>query len=329
MSVTPPPFDPELALTMDAIRERLPPTVTPEMVQPMRDAPPPVGIDEVLAGRPITRTDHTVPGHEGGEIEATVFARVGHTVAGPGILRFHGGGMVMGSRFAGIGQSLDWVERFDAVCVSVDYRLAPEHPDPYPVEDCYATLVWAVEHAADLGIDTGRVVVTGPSAGGGLAAGVALLARDRGGPALLGQLLVSPMLDDRSGHGLRAPDRRRRRVGRGSNEMGWNALLGDRRKTDAVSIYAAPARRPTWPGCPRRSSSAAAPRCSGTRTSRMRRASGRRGARRSLQRSGPGFHASDQLVPNARLSRDTTAAADAWHGAPPRPLTVGDGSCVG
>ena len=98
----------------------------------------------------------------------------------------------MGSRFAGINQTLTWVERFDAVCVTVDYRLAPEHPDPYPVEDCYATLVWTVEHAVELGVDTERIVVTGPSAGGGLAAGVALLARDRGGPALLGQMLVSP-----------------------------------------------------------------------------------------------------------------------------------------
>jgi acetyl esterase/lipase len=310
--VTPPPFDPELALTLDAIRERLPPTVTPEMVQPMRDAPPPVGIDEVLAGRPITRTDHTVPGHEGGEIEATVFARVGHTVAGPGILRFHGGGMVMGSRFAGIGQSLDWVERFDAVCVSVDYRLAPEHPDPYPVEDCYATLVWAVEHAADLGIDTGRVVVTGPSAGGGLAAGVALLARDRGGPALLGQLLVSPMLDDRndtvSAHQIDG-------VGvwdRGSNEMGWNALLGDRRKTDAVSIYAAPARATDLARLP-----SAFVECGSAEVFRdedVAYASGlwAAGSQAELHVWPGGFHASDQLAPNARLSRDTTAARDAW-----------------
>ena len=77
--MTRPPFDPELARTLEAIRDRLPPTVTPEMVQPMRDAPPPVGIDEVLAGRPITRSDYTIAGYEGGEIEATVFARDGHT----------------------------------------------------------------------------------------------------------------------------------------------------------------------------------------------------------------------------------------------------------
>ena len=186
----------------------------------------------------------------------------------------------MGSRFAGISRPT-WVERFDAVCVTVDYRLAPEHPDPGPVEDRYATLVWTVQHAAELGIDPERLVVTGPSAGGGLAAGVALLARDRGGPALLGQMLVSPMLDDRnetvSAHQIDG-------VGvwdRGSNDMGWNALLGDRRGTDAVSVYAAPARATDLAGLPPRSSSAAVPRCSGTRTSRMPRRSGPPGARPS------------------------------------------------
>jgi acetyl esterase/lipase len=310
--MTYPPFDPELAPTLEAIRERLPPTVTAEMVQPMRDAPLPVGIDEVLAGRPITRHDVTVRGYEGGEIDATVFARDGHTGAGPGILRFHGGGMVMGSRFGGIGQTLTWVERFDAVCVTVDYRLAPEHPDPGPVEDCYATLVWTVEHAAELGIDAERIVVTGPSAGGGLAAGIALLARDRGGPTLLGQMLVSPMLDDRndtvSAHQIDG-------VGvwdRGSNDMGWTALLGDRRGSDTVSAYAAPARATDLTGLP-----PAYVECGSAEVFRdedVAYASGlwAAGSQAELHVWPGSFHASDQLAPNARLSQEMTAARDAW-----------------
>jgi acetyl esterase/lipase len=312
VSVTRPPFDPELALTLEAIRERLPPTVTPEMVQPMRDAPPPVTIDAVLAGRPITRRDHTLPGFEGGEIDATVFARDGHAGAGPGIVRFHGGGMVMGSRFAGISQTLTWVERFDAVCVTVDYRLAPEHPDPGPVEDCYATLVWTVEHAGELGIDAERIVVSGPSAGGGLAAGVALLARDRGGPALLGQMLVSPMLDDRndtvSAHQIDG-------VGvwdRSSNDTGWNALLGVRRGTDAVSVYAAPARAIDLAGLP-----PAFVECGSAEVFRdedVAYASGlwAAGSQAELHVWPGAFHASDQLAPSARLSQEMTAARDAW-----------------
>jgi acetyl esterase/lipase len=220
--------------------------------------------------------------------------------------------MVMGSRFAGINQTLAWVERFDAVCVTVDYRLAPEHPDPYPVEDCYATLVWTVEHAVELGIDTERIVVTGPSAGGGLAAGVALLARERGGPALLGQMLVSPMLDDRndtvSAHQIDG-------VGvwdRSSNDTGWNALLGDRRGTDAVSVYAAPARATDLAGLP-----SAFVECGSAEVfrdedvayaSRLWAA----GSQAELHVWPGGFHACDQLAPNARLSRDMTAARDAW-----------------
>lgn len=314
MSLTRPPFDPELAVTLEAIGDRLPPTVTPQMIQPMRDAPPAVTIEELLMGRPITRTDHTIPGFQDEQIPVTVFARDGHTDGGPAILRLHGGGMVMGSRFGGIVQPLDWVERFDAVCVAVDYRLAPEHPDPYPVEDCYATLLWTVEQAAELGVDPARIVVNGPSAGGGLAAGVALLARDRGGPELLGQLLVSPMLDDRnetvSSHQIDG-------VGvwdRGSNDTGWNALLGDRRGTDSVSIYAAPARATDLTGLP-----PAYLECGSTEVFRDEDVTyalslWAAGVQAELHVWPGAFHASDQLAPNAALSREAVAARDAWLG---------------
>ena len=96
MSLTRPPFDPELAVTLEAIGDRLPPTVTPQMIQPMRDAPPPVTIERLLMGRPITRTDHTIPGFQDGQIPVTVFARDGHTDGGPAILRLHGGVLTYG-----------------------------------------------------------------------------------------------------------------------------------------------------------------------------------------------------------------------------------------
>ncbi len=156
--------------------------------------------------------------------------------------------MVIGDRFGGV--DLEWVQRFDAVAISVEYRLAPEHPDPAPVRDCYAGLVWTAAHAGELGFDPERLIIAGGSSGGGLAAGTALMARDQGGPALAAQILLCPMLDDRnetiSSHqidGIGLWDRR-------SNDAGWDALLGNRRQTDQVSIYAAPARATDLSGLP-------------------------------------------------------------------------------
>ena len=245
-----PPYDPELAAALSVIGEQLPPTLTPEMIPLMRQAPLSLPIEEVLAGRPITHEEFTVPGYEGGEIVVSVFRRTDHVAGGPAVFHIHGGGMIIGDRFFGAEGFAEWVERYDAVVASVEYRLAPEHPDPVPVEDCYAGLQWFAAQADELGFDAGRVVVAGTSAGGGLSAGVALLCRDRGGPALSAQLLMCPMLDDRnetvSSHqyvGVGVWDR-------GSNDTGWDAYLGDRRGTDDVSIYAAPSRATDLSGLP-------------------------------------------------------------------------------
>lgn len=247
---TRPPFDPELQAVLAVLGEQLPSTLTPEMIPLMRQGNVTPPIEEILVGHEVTHREITIPGHEGADIVVSVFARVDHVAAGPGIFHTHGGGMIIGDRFTGIGVMLDWVERFDAVCVSVEYRLAPEFPDPYPVEDCYAGLVWTTQHAVELGIDADRVLIAGASAGGGLAAGTALLARDRRGPALIGQVLIYPMIDDRNdtvsshqidGEGV---------WDRTSNFTGWHALLGDRRGTDDVSIYAAPSRATDLSGLP-------------------------------------------------------------------------------
>lgn len=103
----------------------------------------------------------------------------------------------MGDCFLGLSTLLPWVDQMNVVLTTVEYRLAPEHPGPYPVEDYYAALVWLWTHAEELGGDRERIVVVGIGAGGGLAAGTALLARDRHEPPLLGQLLLCPTLDDR------------------------------------------------------------------------------------------------------------------------------------
>ncbi|KAJ5938299.1 hypothetical protein N7466_001433 [Penicillium verhagenii] len=116
----------------------------------------------------------------------------------PAIFYTHGGGMIAGNRFLGIGVILDWAEEFDMVCVSIEYRIPPEHPDPTPIEDCYAGLKWTSMNAKSLEINPDCLMIAGSSAGGGLAAGTALAARDRGGPLLCAQVLICPMLDDRN-----------------------------------------------------------------------------------------------------------------------------------
>jgi len=169
----------------------------------------------------------------------------------PGILHIHGGGYVLGSAEMTGPTDAAYASQLGAVVVSVDYRLSPETPYPGPVEDCYAGLAWLHAQAAALGVDPGRIVVTGESAGGGLAAALVLLARHRGEYAVAFQHLVFPMLDDRTvthpdpspyaGQFVWTPD---------SNRFGWTSLLGGPPGAANVSPFAAPARAGDLSGLP-------------------------------------------------------------------------------
>lgn len=233
-----PPYDPQL---LDAVMTA--PPFTDELLPVLRSHAASSPLEFALEGRDVDVTDHLVSGYGGAEIIVSVLRRRDHT--GPtaaAVYGIHGGGMILGDRWVGVETLISWVERYDAVAATVEYRLAPEFPDPVPVEDSYAGLVWFAEHAAELGFDPGRVLLFGGSAGGGLAAGTALLARDRGGPPIRAQLLSCPMLDDRDRtvsteqfDGLGPWDR-------GANRFGWRALLGDRVGTESVSHAAAPSR---------------------------------------------------------------------------------------
>jgi triacylglycerol lipase len=131
-------------------------------------------------------------------------------------------------------------ETLDCVVVSVDYRLAPESPFPAPVEDCYAGLAWTAAHADELGIDRERIVVVGQSAGGGLAAALALLVRDRAEIPLCYQLLIYPMIDDRN---TTTSSQLVTKVWtREANLLGWRCYLGHEPGVGEVSPYAAAAR---------------------------------------------------------------------------------------
>lgn len=191
-------------------------------------------------------TEFEAPSHDGYQVPLRLYTKDGAT-PGPLVVYLHGGGMIMGSVELYDRLVRNLTSRSGVAMLAPDYRLAPEHPDPTPVEDCYAGLKWAAEHAAEIGVDPNRIGVSGDSAGGGLAAGVALLARDRGGPALAGQILIYPMLDDRNTT-PRADAPEVMLWSYDDNITGWDALLGDRRGGDDVSPYAAPARAESLAG---------------------------------------------------------------------------------
>jgi acetyl esterase/lipase len=191
----------------------------------------------------VDTTDHMVPGAHGDpDVHVRRYTPVGLATPLPALLWIHGGGFVLGS-----------VERDDlvakhlskttgSVVVSVDYRLAPEHPFPAPLEDCYTALKWLAQNSDEFGVDSKRIAIGGASAGGGLAAGLALLARDRAQLRVCFQLLIYPMLDDRNIAPVSASTPDTFVWSRENNVMGWKAYLGDTFGTDAVSYYAAPSR---------------------------------------------------------------------------------------
>jgi acetyl esterase/lipase len=239
----------------------------PEIADALRQMPPAAGgfrFDQLPAMRAqrsaalaavqlsdlVERRDYTVPGSEGAP---DVVIRV-HRPAGerhdslPCVYWMHGGGYVVGSYEMEDLRFDKWCAALNCVGVAVEYRLSPETAYPGPLEDCYAGLKWVYEHAAEIGVDPGRIGIGGASAGGGLAAGLALLARDRGEIPLLFQLLVYPMIDDRmttassgwTGVPVWPP---------ASNRQGWAAYLGTLTGGD-VPIYAAAARATDLGGLP-------------------------------------------------------------------------------
>jgi len=226
MTLSRPALDPELARLLAQLPTA--PALDADTLPLLRQYRVPA--EALLEGRSIERQEMTIAAADGAELPLSVFRPAGRdaTHAAPCIYWLHGGGMVMGDRFANLDIPLEWLERFGAVVVTLDYRLAPEAGGATLVEDGYAGLVWTAAHAAELGIDAARIVVAGASAGGGLTAGLTLLARDRGGPAIAAQVLICPMLDHRndsvsSQQYVEGPAT----WTLGANAFGWQALLGD------------------------------------------------------------------------------------------------------
>jgi acetyl esterase/lipase len=195
----------------------------------------------------VVRTDHTIPGDPAVPVRVHRAADVSGAL--PCVYSIHGGGYVLGSYTMDDAAFDSWCPKLGIVGVSVEYRLAPETPYPGPLEDCYTGLKWVYDHADELGVDRDRIGISGISAGGGLAAALGLLARDRGEVPLAFQLLNCPMLDDRQQTASSQLDGLAV-WSRDTNTFGWRCYLGDLYGTDEVPYTAAPARCQDLSGLP-------------------------------------------------------------------------------
>ncbi len=215
-----------------------------------------VGMEQMSAMAPepensgVRWTEECITAPAGHELAVRIYTPEAAKGVLPAILHIHGGGYVMGSVTTNHNSNILLCAATDAVIVSVDYRLAPETQGTGAVEDCYAGLVWLKAEAGRLGVDATRIAIRGESAGGGLAAALAILARDRGGPAIVHQNLIYPMLDDRTCITRNAPHLGAFVWTPQANVFGWRSLLGRKPGAADVSPYEAAARVENLEGLP-------------------------------------------------------------------------------
>lgn len=314
---TPVPYDPDLLEGLEAfveLVEKVP--LRPDTIEENRQHLQAItqSIEAQTAGRQVSWEDHTIPGPAGApDVVVTVITPSGSRDSPhPAVLGIHGGGYVLGTRFFGTAELIDLAERFGTVGVAVEYRLAPEAPAPAAAEDCYAALVWMARNADRLNIDPHRIVVSGASAGGGLAAAVALMARDRTAVHLAGQLLVCPMINDKNDttsswqyDGIGAWDRN-------NNDAGWDAYLAELRGTSSVHPYQAPLRETNYTGLAPAYLEVGSADIFRDETTQYASRIWAAGGSAELHIWSGGYHGFNGFSPEAIVSQATNAARDSW-----------------
>ena len=313
-----PPFDPELSVVLASLSAEYRAPITPDNLRARqeRDAAtrPRPTVEDLRADGRFEVAELCVPGPPDGPDVTLVSARPsGLTGPLPLLYYMHGGGMVMGNAWSVLPRLLrELALPLGLAVVSVEYRLAPQAQYPGPLLDCFAGLAWTAEHAAELGVDVDGIVVGGKSAGAGLAAALALLVRDCGGPGLLGQLLLSAMLDDRGG-----TFSSRQMTGTDvwdltSNTTAWRALLGDRQGAVDLPPHAAPARATDLSGLPPAYVEVGSAEMFRDENVAYANAIWQAGGQAELHVWPGACHGFDSLAPRAALSRDALQARTRW-----------------
>lgn len=200
----------------------------------------------------VAVNEHLAPGFAGGPpVRVRLYTHAGLRHPAPVVYQIHGGGFLFGTAEMGDPRNRQLAKALGAALVSIEYRLSPEHPYPAALDDCYAVLLWLHSQGPSLGLDPTRVALRGESAGGGLATALSLKAHGQGGPGILFQLLVSPMLDDRTCT-VKEPNPYTGEFiwDRQSNHFGWSSWLGRPAGSANVPHLAAPARASDLSGLP-------------------------------------------------------------------------------
>ncbi|KHK95479.1 alpha/beta hydrolase [Microbacterium mangrovi] len=313
----PVPFDPQVQTVLDAMAQNPQPALTRETIAASRIGAETMfpANDEVIAGRAVSWEERVIPGPAGApDLELTVFRPHGtEGQALPALYNIHGGGMIVGHRTWEHGRVVDLVAELGVVGVTVEYRLAPENPFPAGAEDCYAGFVWLAENAAALGIDPDRIVVMGGSAGGGFSAAVALMARDRQGPRMAGQLLLCPMIDNTN---TTVSSHQYSRLGtwtRELNELAWACVLGDDDADSAdAPAFAAPSRATDLSGLPPAFIEVGAAETFRDEDVDYATRIWATGGQAELHVWAGGCHGFDMYVPDAEISRAALATRSSW-----------------
>jgi len=245
-------IDPELQVALSALLTAVPGGFNaPEKIEDRRTL-----INAALALNPVnenvTREDRFIPVEGAPDVRIRIYRpkHATYSLPQPAIFTVHGGGMVMGNIEADDANAAGLCERSGALTVAINYRLAPEHPFPAAINDCYAVANWLFDHATELDVDSTRIALHGGSAGGGLAIGLAMMMRDRSAPRFCFLMAIYPMIDDRhiTPSSIAITD-----VGiwdRKASLESWAWYLGDAHGRDDISPYAAPTRATNLEGLP-------------------------------------------------------------------------------